>query len=692
MNRLANETSPYLLQHAQNPVEWYPWGEEAFEKACREDKPIFLSVGYSACHWCHVMERESFENVTIAKVLNEHFVSIKVDREERPDVDGIYMAAVTALTGSGGWPMSVFLTPDLKPFYAGTYFPPDNRYGRPGFITILYGVLMAWQERRGEVLNTAEDLRRRLAMQNNGYPLPPGSLSPDLLAYAANQLSGEFDENFGGWSGAPKFPPCGAIMALLRHYGTTGDPEILHQVTFTLDAMARGGLYDHVGGGFHRYSVDEHWLVPHFEKMLYDNAQLAQAYVEAWQVTGNPFYRCIVEETLDYVLRDMRDPLGGFHSSEDADSEGQEGKFYLWTRRELEQALGAADAGLFCAQYSVREEGNFPSHEPYHAGQNILHRAQHPEKLAMETGLAQDALEEKLQGMQATLRERRLRRVRPGRDDKVLTAWNGLMISALAQAAQAFQEPRYLSAGMEAGQFILNHMRRGGMLLRTHRQGKSQLPGYLDDYAFVINAFVDLYEATLDPSWAREAEALTETMICQFWSQEKRVFFYTSDVHSHLIVRSRHSVDGAEPSGNSIAALGLLRLGLLLQNEGYTAKARHLLEAHAALLERAPAAFLRMICAAGFMLHPPVEIVVAGPLDHPLTQDFLRYIRTHFIPFKILAGIRHAAHDLLPITREKPPVNGKPAAYVCRAFTCQAPVSSVEELDALLNHLCWGQR
>ncbi len=687
MNRLAQETSPYLRQHAHNPVDWHPWGKKALDKALQEDKPIFLSIGYSACHWCHVMERESFENETVAALLNEHFVSIKVDREERPDLDGIYMAAVMALTGSGGWPMSVFLTPDLKPFYAGTYFPPDNRYGRPGFITILYGVLLAWKERRQEVEDTAKALGEHVAAQLAGTPSESGPLALDLLEHAAAEVSREFDAQYGGWSGAPKFPSSGAIMLLLREHRRTGHPEMLQQATQTLDAMAAGGIYDHLGGGFHRYSVDEQWRMPHFEKMLYDNAQLAQAYLEAWQVTGNPRYRRIAGETLDYALRDLRDPSGGFHSSEDADSEGQEGKFYLWTKAEIARSLGEADSTVFCAYYGVQEAGNFSSHEPYHSGWNILQATQQPEALAMEFGVSLDALEAKLQACREILRSERERRVRPGRDDKVITAWNALMISALAQAAQVLGKTRYREAAVEAGQFIVRHMIREGLLLRTYCQKQSRLPGYLDDYAFTVNAFFDLYETTFDTAWIGMAGELAESMLDQFWDTANGTFFYTSENHARLMVRTRPSHDGAEPSGNSIAALALVRLGTLLKRGDYLEKARHLLENHAGWMRRVPQAYLRMLCVADFILSPPAEIVVAGNPNDSRTQTFLQCVRGRFIPAKIVAltDVDRPAHDRLPILEGKAPAHGGPAVYVCQQFTCHPPVQTVEALAALLN-------
>lgn len=681
-NHLAHETSPYLLQHAGNPVDWYPWGEAALTRAQRENKPIFLSIGYSACHWCHVMERESFENEAIAAYLNEHFVSIKVDREERPDLDAIYMSAVTALTGAGGWPMSVFLTPELKPFYGGTYYPPVDSYGRPGFPAVLRSVSEAWSRRPKDVLDTAEELTRHLRVPMGGLSAPEGSLGAALMHRAADALMEQFDGHYGGWGGAPKFPSSGAIELLLCLYHRSRGDILLDMATHTLDCMAQGGIYDHVGGGFHRYSVDGQWLVPHFEKMLYDNAQLAQAYLEAYQVTDDPRYRRVVTETLDYVLRDMRDPLGGFHSAEDADSEGMEGAFYVWTAAEIMAALGTQDGDLFRAYYNVRDEGNFTSHEAYHAKQNILHLERNPAEVARDFGLSVAALDARMTALLKKMRALRAKRVRPGLDDKVLTAWNALMISALARAAQVLDEARYRQAAEEAGRFLRAHMTRGGVLLRTHRRGESRIEAYLDDYACTINAYLDLYELSFQREWVTAAEELACTMMDRFWDVETRRFYYTSAGQPGLILRTSPSFDGAEPSGNSVATLALLRLAVFTGNTRHHETARLVLEAHAGLMETAPLAFLKMLRAADALLCPPSEIVVAGPAEDAATQALLRVARGTYVPGKIIAWHDPSSitEDALPLLSGRAMVKGLPTAYVCRDHVCRPPVSTPEAL------------
>ncbi len=679
-NHLAGATSPYLLQHVYNPVDWYSWGEAALAKAREEDKPIFLSIGYSACHWCHVMERESFEDEKTAAILNKHFVSIKVDREERPDLDEIYMAAVMSMTGAGGWPMTVFLTPQLEPFYGGTYFPPVDMYGRPGFKTVLRGVAEAWHERRDEVMNSANRLTAHIERITASPAGPRKKITPDLFREATGQLSASFDGAQGGWGAAPKFPSSGAIMLLLRQHRASGGDDLLHMATFTLDKMANGGIYDHLGGGFHRYSVDAQWLVPHFEKMLYDNAQLAQAYTEAFQLTGDPSFRRVACETLDYLLRDMRDPAGGFHSAEDADSEGEEGRFYVWTPAQIREVLGSEDAAFFCGHYNVREEGNFDSHEAYHAGKSILHLS---ERLDEGTNARLAPLRDKL-------REARATRVRPGLDDKVLTSWNALAVSALAQAARAFDEPRYAEAAVDAGRFILDNMVKDGGLLRTYRDGESRLPGYLDDYAFTMNAFVDLYEATFDRDWLDEAARLAEALLARFWDESGGRFFFTSSAHTNLIVRTAPSFDGAEPSGNSIAALGLQRLAHHLERTQYQEAAEKLLETHAERMRATPQGFLRMLCAADFKVYPPLEIALAGHEDSPGFDGLLRTVYNRFLPNRVVAGGVPSNGGALPLLKDRPMVDGKAAAYVCRDRVCGAPAATPEALAEQLDALAPG--
>lgn len=673
-NRLAQETSPYLRQHAHNPVDWHPWGEEALAKAKSEDRPVFLSIGYAACHWCHVMERESFEDPVIASFLNKFFVSIKVDREERPDLDEIYMSAVVAMNGSGGWPMSVFLTPDLEPFFGGAYFPPADAYGRPGFLTILRGVLDAWRHRRQEVLHAArgmtEHLRRLKSPAEEAAPY-----SSECVQEAVEQLIHAYDHANGGWDSAPKFPSSGAIGLLLREYQRTGDRNLLRMATHTLDRMAGGGLYDHLGGGFHRYAVDAAWRVPHFEKMLYDNAQLAQVYVEAYQATGHARYRRVAEETFGYLLCDMRAPEGAFYSSEDADSEGEEGRFYLWTEPEIVQVLGPEEGAWFCANYDVEDSGNFDSHEPYHAGQNILHAQMN------DSGAESPESERRLTALRAKLFMYRGQRPRPARDDKILTSWNALAISALAHGAQVFGEIRYREAACRAAAFILKEMTRDGQLLHTHCQGESRIPGFLDDYAFLSNALIDLYEATFDMRWLRASERLAQQMIDLFWDGDHGPFYLTSEQHTDVLIRPKPVFDGVEPSGNSMAALALFRLTYLCENTAYEARARHVLESCAPAMARVPLAHLKMLQVAQFALTAPYEIVLSGrPGDAALTA-FTTALHSVYLPNKVVAFANAEAHtdEMPPMAAEKPMLDSQTTAYICRDHTCAAPTARVEE-------------
>lgn len=689
-NRLIDETSPYLIQHAHNPVDWYPWGPEAFERARSEDKPIFLSVGYSSCHWCHVMEHESFENEDIAAVLNEHFVSIKVDREERPDVDEIYMTAVQAMTQQGGWPMSVFLTPELEPFFGGTYFPPEDRYGRPGFKKVLLHIAKTWEDKRAEIEAGADELSGHMRKILSGAPADGGNLDPGLISAAADELVAQFDSVYGGFGRAPKFPSSPSIAVLLREYNRTGDSKYLSAATHTLDRMATGGIYDHLGGGFARYSVDDQWLVPHFEKMLYDNAQLAVAYIEAFQVTHDPFYRQVVEETLAYVMRDMTDERGGFYSAEDADSEGEEGKFYIWRHEDILAALDTKPAERFIAYYNVKPEGNFRSTDEYHAGQNILHTPRPIEDVAADFGESVDEFRESLQAAETRLLAVRNERTRPGLDDKVLSAWNGLMISGFAKAYQVFRHEDHRRAAQRAAGFVLDEMTDNGMMYRTYRNGESKLPGYLDDYAFVVAGLIDLYEATFDVRWLNAAENLTESMIERFWDDEHAGFFFTGDEHKNLLVRTRPAYDGAIPSGNSVAALNLLRLAKLLDNQDYYNCAESLLELHRTNMRRIPRGHLTMLTAADFYLYPPKEIAIAGDPQASGTIELLSIVHTQFVPNKVLAlldpqaGNADALESRMPLLAMKEPVDGKSAAYVCQNFACKQPVTEPAALAAQL--------
>ena len=669
-NHLAGEISPYLLQHAHNPVDWYPWNPEALDKARRENKPIFLSIGYSSCHWCHVMERESFEDPAIADVLNKYFVCIKVDREERPDLDEIYMTAVQMMTGSGGWPMSVFLTPDLKPFFAGTYYPPEDRYGRIGFKNLLLKLIEVWNTERTKVLENADDVAR--AVRKVAAASVRGDLTSNILLQAIAALSSEFDATWGGFGGAPKFPPAGAIAFLLRQYTHHNDARLLKMATVTLDRMASGGMYDQIGGGFHRYSTDEQWRVPHFEKMLYDNALLAGEYLEAFQVAANPLYRRIAMETLDYVLRDMSNSTGGFYSSEDADSEGVEGRFYLWTEKEILNALGENDGRSFCGYYGVTPEGNFEA-------RNILHLK----------ALPPEADESRLAPMRGKLLEARSRRVRPARDDKILASWNGLMISAFARGYRVLGDERYRQAAEKAAIFILTNMMSRGQLLRSSRGGYSKHPGYLDDYAFMADALVDLYEVTGEFKWLDAADRLVRKMIERFQDRNGG-FYFTETAHVNLLARMKNLNDSAEPSGNAVAARVLMRLGRLLDRDSYRRDAEGVMEAAAAGMRDMPRTHLFILCALDFQLNPGPEIVVAGRKDKSDTRSLWGAVSGRFLPNSVMAvtdptdpSETESARGI-PLLADKTLIDGKAAIYVCKNYACRRPLTNPAGLRELL--------
>jgi uncharacterized protein YyaL (SSP411 family) len=665
-NRLVNETSPYLLQHAENPVDWHPWGEEPLQKARAENKPIFLSIGYSACHWCHVMAHESFEDGGTAAILNEHFVSVKVDREERPDLDRIYMSAVQALTGRGGWPMSVFLTPDGQPFYGGTYFPPEARYGMPSFADVLLAVADAWQNRRQEMVEGGERLAAAIERQMAVVGGAGGEeFKRETLDTAFQDLVQGFDSVHGGWGAAPKFPQPMALEFLLRYHHTTGDPQALQMVTKTLDAMARGGMYDQLGGGFHRYSVDDHWLVPHFEKMLYDNAQLARVYLHAWQVTGEPFYRTIVEETLDYVVREMTSPEGGFYSTQDADSEGEEGRFFVWTPDEVRAVLGD-QADPFLSAYDVTERGNFE-------GKNILELV--------------GSLEERhaLAGARRKLFELREERVHPGRDDKVLTSWNGLMLAAFAEAARVLEREDYREVAERNADFLLRELRTGdGRLQRTWKAGEAKLNGYLEDYSYLIEGLLEFYQTTFDPRWYVVAHELAETMIEHFRAPQGG-FYDTSDDHEPLIVRPRELQDNAVPSGNGMAALVLSRLAGLAVEPRYLELARGMLAPMQEMLARYPLGFGQWLTAQDYVLAHPREVSIVGDAEAADTRALLDACGAGYRPHQIVAlGEPGVGPLTIPVLEGRGPIDGRATAYVCVDFVCQPPVTGPEELLELV--------
>jgi uncharacterized protein YyaL (SSP411 family) len=683
-NHLLNETSPYLRQHAHNPVDWYPWGPEALERARRLDRPIFLSIGYSACHWCHVMEHESFEDPEVANILNNQFVSIKVDREERPDLDQIYMTAVQLLTGQGGWPMSMFLTPDLKPFYGGTYFPPDDRYGRPSFKRLLLALAEAWGTRRDEITQSSAQITERLQQAGRVEPAD-GQLEPRLLQNAVGMHARIFDPTYGGFGSAPKFPHPMELRLLLRVWKRFGDEEALHMARLTLDRMAMGGIYDHLGGGFHRYSTDERWLVPHFEKMLYDNALLTVAYLEAYQATGDPLYRQVVEETLGYVQREMTSPEGPFYSTQDADSEGEEGKFYVWSAQEIEQILGKERADIFTYVYDVTPEGNWEAH-------NILHRTRRNEQDARMLGLPEAELSRVLEESKRALFAVRSERVWPGRDEKVLTSWNGLMIGAFAQAAQVLENADYSTAAARAADFILQSMRTAdGRLLRTYSVGSQpKLNGYLEDYAFLLDALVSLYEASFEARWIEAALSLAHVLIEQFWDNAAGGFFYTGQNHEALIARTKDPHDSSIPSGNSLAVLALLRLSELTGQQHLRDKAEATLRLFRGLMAASPMAAGQMLVALDFFLGPVQEFAVVGDLANEETRRALQIIRGNFRPNSVVAmkatGKDESSRpDLLPLLADKM-ARGTVTTYICQNFSCQEPLVGVEALEVALKN------
>jgi uncharacterized protein YyaL (SSP411 family) len=665
-NRLANETSPYLLQHAENPVAWYPWGEEALQKAKAEDKPIFLSIGYSACHWCHVMARESFEDEHTAAILNEHFISIKVDREERPDLDRIYMSAVQALTGGGGWPMSVFLTPDGEPFYGGTYFPPTRRYGMPAFTDVLLAVADAWQNRRQELIAGGQQLvatiKQRMAV---GEVTQRDDVKHETLHAAFGGAWRGFDHDHGGWGDAPKFPQPMTLEFLLRYHHTTGNAEALQMVTQTLTAMARGGLYDQIGGGFHRYSVDHRWLLPHFEKMLYDNALLARVYLHAWQVAGEPFYRTIAEETLDYVVREMTSPEGSFYATQDADSEGEEGKFFLWTPNDMRVVLGDR-AGRFIEVYGVTEQGNFE-------GTSIL----------VLKGDLQER--EALADARHRLFDAREQRVHPGRDGKVLTSWNGLMLATFAEAARVLERDDYRQIAERNAGFLLSELRTPeGRLYRTWKGGVATINGYLEDHTHLIEGLLELYQTTFDARWYVAARELAEVMIEHF-SAPDGGFFDTSDDHEPLITRPRELQDNAVPSGNGMAACVLLRLAGLAVEPHYAELARQSLSAMQPLLARYPLGFGQGLIALAYALSRPREIAILGEAGAADTQALLGACTTGFRPHQVIAlGTRDAGSSVVPLLQNRGRANGRAIAYVCVDSACLPPVIEPELLMTLI--------
>jgi len=698
-NKLIDEKSPYLLQHAHNPVDWRPWGDEAFEKAREEDKPVFLSVGYSTCHWCHVMERESFESEEVAKFLNEHFVSIKVDREERPDVDRVYMAFVQAATGGGGWPMSVWLTPDRKPFYGGTYYPPVDAYGRPGFPTVLERLAQAWRKDRDQVVEASdkmiEQLKEQFAKSASGnVKLDAGDVENGFY-----NLRRVFDSEHGGFGQAPKFPRTVSHNFLVRFHAASKSGEALDMVAKTLDKMAAGGMHDHLGGGFHRYSVDNRWFVSHFEKMLYDQAQLAVSYLEAFQITRNEDYARVARGIFKYVRRDMTGEGGAFYSAEDADSvidaanpgEKGEGAFYIWGRDEIAAVLGEETARWFNYRYGVKEDGNV-DHDPQgeFSGKNILFEARTIEETAREFAKPAGEMRLALEEAKQKLLEARSTRVRPHLDDKILTSWNALMISAFALGSRVLEEPGYLEAAERAADFILTGMYDGetGVLRRRSREGETAVDGFLDDYASFVVALIDLYEASFEWRHLETAAKMAETMIELFEDRERGGFFGAADGDENLVIRLKDDYDGAEPSGNSMAVWGLLRLAQMTGRTEFREAAGRAIEAFSPALRSAPVGSPQMLLAFDFALSTPKQVVFAGEKDDPALEELVRETWKTFLPHRVLLLADRAARERLgaslPALAGMEPVDGKPAVYVCENYTCQIPVTEISELGGLL--------
>ena len=680
-NRLAKEASPYLLQHADNPVHWSPWGPEAFARAAEQDKPIFLSIGYSTCHWCHVMERESFEDDRIAGILNEHFVSIKVDREERPDVDDIYMHAVQMMTGTGGWPLSVFLTPDRRPFYGGTYFPPEDMMGRPGFDRVLLSIAEAWENKREQLLASSEKIMEVLT--SDAAVASGADLDTETLNAAKLQLERIFDGEYGGFGMAPKFPQPSTLLYLLRHHHRTGNPESLEMVTTTLDRMAAGGIYDHLAGGFHRYSTDRQWLVPHFEKMLYDQALIARAYVEAYQVTGRAAYAEIARGVFDYVLADLTDESGGFYAGRDADSEGAEGTYYVWTPQEIRALLDETEAAIFAAHYGVSEKGNFES------GRSVLSMNQSFDALAEEFNRGPVEIERIIADARAKLLTRRRQRPKPHRDDKIITSWNGLMIWSLAHGGRVLDEPRYVAAARKAADFIVTNHITNGRLHRYSRNGSAVQAGFLDDYACSILALHELYEATFDARRLVEATTLADAMIDLFHDSRHDGFFLSGSDAERVLIRRKPAYDGAVPSENSIATLALLKLGHTIVNEELFRIAARSLGTWSTQLNSNPTSLTAMLMALDYWIGPRRELVIRGQSDASDTRRMMRLVHSTFLPRSAVVlhegdGSKTDIRSLDASLENKTQIDNRATAYVCRNFTCRSPVNEPNELKQLL--------
>ena len=685
-NRLIKEKSPYLLQHAYNPVDWHAWNEEAFEKARAENKPVFLSVGYSTCHWCHVMEKESFEDAEVAALMNEAFVSIKVDREERPDIDHVYMTVCQMMTGSGGWPLTIVMTPDKKPFFAATYIPKGSRFGRTGMMELLPRIREVWTSRQNDVLESAENMTK--ALQSMEKENPGELLDLSVLDKAYQELSERFDKTYGGFSGPPKFPTPHNFFFMLRYWRRTGRQEALEMVEKTLQEIRWGGIFDQIGFGFHRYSTDREWLVPHFEKMLYDQAMLALAYLETYQATGNTGYSDTAKEIFTYVLRDMRSPEGGFYSAEDADSEGVEGKFYVWTEQELREILPPDEADLFVRVFHVQRNGNFREEASGESlGTNILYTGKSFADIASEVRLPVKEIESKIDSARFRLFEARERRIHPHKDDKILTDWNGLMIAALARGAQVLGDKAYSDAAEGAVEFLLKKLRKpDGRLLHRFREGEAGVAAHLDDYAFLVWGLIETYEATFDARFLKTALELNKDMIRHFWDQQGGGLYFTSDDAENLIVRNKEVYDGALPSGNAVAMLNLLRLGRFTGEADLEDRAFKLQRGFSQQVRQFPSGYTQFLSAVDFSLGSSHEVVISGALG---AKEMLNALRSRFSPNQVLvfrpAGQESAGIDaVVPFAKKYAPIDGKATAYVCSGHACKDPTTKVEKLLALL--------
>ena len=690
-NRLQHEQSPYLLQHKDNPVDWWAWSDEAFEAARAQDKAIFLSIGYSTCHWCHVMEHESFEDEEVARLMNDAFINIKVDREERPDIDHIYMTVCQLMTGSGGWPLTILMTPDTKPFFAATYIPKDTRYGRMGMRELIPRVQQAWRRQRADVLQSADDITNAL-IEVASQDTSGRHLDVDALHLAFAQLRRRFDPKHGGFGTAPKFPAPHNLLFLLRYWKRTGEPHALRMVETTLDHMRLGGVYDHVGYGFHRYSTDAEWKLPHFEKMLYDQAMIALAYVEAYQATGKAAYEQTAREIFTYVLRDMTAPEGGFYSAEDADSEGREGKFYLWHYGELRGTLGSDLADLVVPIYNIQPGGNFEEEATRErTGENILYLRKPLAEHALALDLDEATLRERLETARQRLFDHRKGRIHPGKDDKVLVDWNGLMMAALARAARVFDEAAYAEAAQRAATFITTTMLQDdGRLLHRYRNGDAAIAGSLDDYAFLIWGLLELYETTFDVDLLKTALALNEQCLAHFWDDEHGAFFFAPDDGEALIVRQKEAYDSAIPSGNSAMMMNLLRLSRLTGQTDLEQRADDLGNFFARMVFQQPSGFTGMLMGLDFGVGPSFEVVVAGDPEAADTRAMLHALHTPYVPNKVvllrpdLNGETPAIAEIAPFTEAQHSRDGAATAYVCRHFQCEQPTTDVAQMLALL--------